>query len=109
MNDFTERPESPYFEDDIEDRYLYPGEGEAELNQEEMENMGMSGEAAGTQPPLDVSELIRNMQLDGEATGTQIGEIVDLVLEPEARYSYSVSFFRLSDDVPLPNGWGPTE
>lgn len=105
MNDFTGRPESPYFEGDIEDRYLYPGEGEDELNQEEMENMGMSGEASGTQPPLDVSELIRNMQLDGEATGTQIGEIVDLVLEPEARYSYSVRFFRLSDDEPLPECW----
>ena len=102
MYDCERGPESPYFDEYIEDRELYPPDPSEELNHEKNR---CDGDLDEWDRLMDVSELLESAELKGRGKGKQIVGSVAVMLDGEAEYSFTVKFERLSDDEDLPEGW----
>ena len=103
MHDYERSPESPYFDEYIEDRELYPPDPSEELNHQ---TNRYNGDLDEWDRLMDVSAGLRSGELNGRAPGKQIVGTMAVVLDTNAEYEFSVKFTRLPDDEELPEGWG---
>ena len=102
MYDYERGPESPYFDEYIEDGDVYPPDPFVELNQEKNR---CDGDLDEWDRLMDVSEVLTSGELNGRAPGKQIVGTMAVVLDTNAEYDFTVRFKRLPDDEDLPEGW----
>ena len=96
-------PESPYIDTANPDMDLYSEVGPEPLNTEKNPS---DDDLDDWDRLMTVNEVIDTASVNGKGKGKQIVATFAVLLDGEQDYGFSVNFWKLGEDEPLPNGWG---